>query len=228
MQRKSEVMADIDDAALGELGRWIDEGLLPELVPTHQGRSLRNALAMLDAGRELLHDGGLEELSVEAVCQLAGTTVGAFYGRFENKQAFFLTLQRVQTMRSQHLLSEFSLRHSGGGSTLDVLVREMVELTVRNFRVNAGVLRASLQHTQEGMWKVMKASGDRHRKAFVDAIAPLLDLPRETARMRVLFAYQALAGVLVHATLNNPGPLGLEDDALATELARLLNAYVRA
>jgi hypothetical protein len=42
----------------------------------------------------------------------------------------------------------------------------------------------------------------------------------------VLFAYQAMAGTLVHAVLNNPGPLKLEDEALKRELIRMIRAYL--
>src|SRR5438093_10662312 len=76
--------------ALRELADWIATGKLPELIPTRQERSLRTALALVEAGRTLLFDHSLEDLSVEMVCQHAGTTVGAFYGRFENKHAFFV------------------------------------------------------------------------------------------------------------------------------------------
>lgn len=70
----------------------------------------------------------------------------------------------------------------------------MVKLLVSQFRSNVGLVRTSLQHTEEGMWKVMKGSGDRHRAAFVRVMAPLLPLPEAKARLRVLFAYQAMAG----------------------------------
>jgi len=115
---------------------------------------------MLDAGREIISEGTYEDLSVEAVCQLAGTTVGTFYGRFENKEKFFVTLQRLQSFRSQALLAQVIDRHSKGKPNLDRLVQDMVELMVGHFRSNFGIMRASLQHTKEGMWQVLKASGD--------------------------------------------------------------------
>lgn len=181
---------------------------------------------MVDAGREIIQRGTYDDLSVEAVCHLAGATVGTFYGRFQSKENFFVTLQRLQSFRSQMKLAEVMRRHANGKADVDRLVQDMVFLMVGNFRENVGMMRASLQHTKEGMWQVMKASGDRYRVEFANAVAPLLSLPRATARMRVLFAYQALAGVLVHAVLNNPGPLDLEDDDLIPELNRLLKSYL--
>lgn len=215
--------------ALHELREWIEAGKLPELMPTRQARSLQTAMSLVEAGRALLRDHALEDLSVETVCQHAGTTVGAFYGRFENKHAFFVTIQRMQTMRSEAAVARFKAWHEGVESTVDDICNELVELTVQNFRTNLGVLRASLQHTREGMWDLFKVSGDRFRAVLAEKLVPqLTHLPAGQRKLRVLFAYQALAGTLVHAVLNNPGPLMLEDEALVAELVRMLKAYLEA
>lgn len=214
--------------ALDELADWMTKGLLPELTTTRQRRSLQNALAMLDAGRRLLETRSLEELSVEAVCQEAGTTVGAFYGRFESKLAFFVTMQRLQTLRSRVAIEAFIQRYAATRE-LSVLCTALVELTVDNFRENTGVLRASLQHTREGMWDVFKESGDRYRKLMEDKFAPAMpDMEPPARRLRILFAYQALAGILVHAVLNDPGPLSLNDPLLTPELVQLILPYLAA
>lgn len=214
---------------LDELREWIADGRLPELVPTQQARSLRTALAMVEAGRHLLRDRSLEDLSVEMVCRAAGTTVGAFYGRFENKHAFFVTMERIQTIHSEAIFAHFSRRHKGSPSSLDELCQDMVGLTVNGFRSNLGVLRAALQHTREGMWELFKTSGDRYRVELIARISPhLTHLPPKERKLRILFAYQTLAGTLVHAALNNPGPLSFEDDALVIELGRMVKAYLKA
>ncbi|NDZ18558.1 TetR/AcrR family transcriptional regulator [Variovorax sp. WS11] len=219
----------ISEEALARLREWIDRGLLPELIPTRQARSLRTALAMIEAGRALLMTRSLEDLSVEMVCQRAGTTVGAFYGRFESKHAFFITMQRLQTARSRETLAGFTQRHEVDHADLDALCEEMVELTVSTFRSNLGVLRASLQHSKEGMWELFKQSGDRYRSVLVAKLAPhLKHLPVKERELRVLFAYQAMAGTLVHAVLNDPGPLKLEDAALNQELVRMVKSYLTA
>ncbi|MGI4814347.1 MAG: TetR/AcrR family transcriptional regulator [Janthinobacterium lividum] len=222
-------------ARLREFGAWIAEGKLPEVIPTHQERSLRTALAMLEAGHELLVDRALDDLSVEAVCQHAGTTVGAFYGRFENKHAFFVTLQRMQIIRSQIKLSAYVEREPAGDASdasdggFSALCRELVVLTVGNFTENVGVMRASLQHAREGMWAPYIDSGIRYRAALIVKLSPFLShIAPKRRKLRILFAYQAVAGVLVHALLNNPGPLGIGDEAMISELARLMEAYLLA
>jgi len=215
--------------SLTEIEAWASQGCLPEMRPSRQKRSASTAAALIDAGRKLLHDRSLEDLSIEAVCASAKTTVGAFYGRFEDKQHFFLTLQRVQTMRTEQSIRDFVARHPPGASSLDALCLDIVDEAIGNFRSNLGVMRASLQHSKEGMWEVIKKSGDRYRVILVELLSPYLSsVPPGERRLRILFAYQALAGVLVHAVLNNPGPLALEDDQIRDELFRLVKAYLLA
>ncbi|MBI5278826.1 MAG: TetR/AcrR family transcriptional regulator [Burkholderiales bacterium] len=212
-----------------EVEAWACEGCLPEMKPSRQRRSASTAAALIEAGRRLLHDRSLEDLSIEALCADARTTVGAFYGRFENKQHFFVTLQRVQTMRTEQAIREFVARHPPNRSSIDALCRDIVDETIGNFRSNLGVMRASLQHSKEGMWEVIRKSGDRYRVMLVELLGPYLTrLPPAQRRLRILFAYQALAGVLVQAVLNNPGPLSLEDDQIRDELFRLVKAYLLA
>lgn len=213
--------------SLAEVEAWAAQGCLPEMKPSRQKRSANTAAALIEAGCQLLHDRSLEDLSIEAVCASAQTTVGAFYGRFENKEHFFLTLQRVQTMRTEQSIREFVARHPPGGSSIDAICLDIVNEAVGNFRSNLGVMRASLQHSKEGMWEVIKKSGDRYRAMLVELLSPyLLSVPPAERRLRILFAYQALAGVLVQAVLNNPGPLTLEDDRIRDELFRLVKSYL--
>lgn len=231
MQRTNSPYAPVEsdsEAVLQEFRSWMEQGLLPEMQPTRQKRSLQSALAMLEAGRTLLQDRSLEDLSIEAVCRTAGTAIGAFYGRFENKLAFFITMQRLQTIRSQSAYAGFAARDVEKAPDFEALCEEMVLLAVQNFRANHGLLRASLQHTNEGMWDVFKQSGNRYRLLLEKQFAPYVQAksPEET-RMRILFSYQAVIGVLVHATLNDPGPLGIDDEQLVPELTRLAAAYLR-
>ncbi len=211
------------------IGTWAAEGRLPEMLPARQARSVKTAAALIEAGRRLLREMALEDLSIEGLCEAAGTTVGAFYGRFESKLDFFVTMQRVQTMRTEQAIKAFIARHPPGQSSLELLCRDIVHETVENFRGNLGVMRASLQHSREGMWKVIKESGDRYRSMLVLLLSPYLDrLPPAERELRILFAYQALAGVLVHAVLNDPGPLSLGDQRIEEELLRLTHSYLVA
>lgn len=47
---------------------------------------------MLDAAEQLLRTGGAEALTVEAIIEMAGTSTGAFYGRFGSRQGLFVAM----------------------------------------------------------------------------------------------------------------------------------------
>jgi AcrR family transcriptional regulator len=208
------------------LAQHIEAGLLPEVNPAQQQRSLRNAMAMLMAGHQLLRDHALEELSIETICERAGTTVGAFYGRFGSKDGFFLTLQRLTLIQSHERLEAIGRRQQAGEFNAETMLREVVALMVDIYRRDRGILKSSLQRTGEGTWLPIKASGDRFRKALSTVVAPSVPGSPKQAEMRVRFAYQAVVGVLVNATLNNPGPLDLDNPKLVPELVSLVTAYL--
>lgn len=215
------------DDEFSQFAAWVAAGELPELIPARQQRGLRNALAMLAAGRELLATRTLEDLAVEQVCHLAGTTVGAFYKRFASKHDFFLTMQRLQALRGRAVHDQFAGRHARAMRPLSQLCHEMVEVQVRSFRSNAGVIRAALQHTHEGLWDIYKAAGDHYRAVLIDSLMPYLaHLPRRQAQERVRFAFQVVAGTLIHALLNKPGPLDIDNDKLTSELALVVESYL--
>lgn len=216
-------------ATLAELRAWSDAGQLPELLPSRQERGMRAALAMLEAGIVLLRDRSLDALSVEAVCRAAGSTVGAFYARFESKRAYFLTIERVICLRAQARLERFAESLSHLPASVDRFCEELVQNSVQGFRTNFGVFRAALLHSHEDMWTLLQATGDDFRRVLGARMAPLLvHVPRAQRTMRVQFAFTALMGTMVHIVLNNPGPLGLADDTLEQELARLVRHYLRA
>ena len=60
-----------------------------------QSRSLLKHQALLEAGRRLLDAQDLGALSVAQLTRDAGMSVGSFYSRFEDKDAWFAELLRV-------------------------------------------------------------------------------------------------------------------------------------
>lgn len=208
---------------------WLQAGQLPEVKHGVQLRSMRTAYALLESGAALMRERAFDALSIEDICNGAGATVGAFYGRFDDKQRFFAALQRLTCLRSEAALVRFMTSETAGDARLEVLCRAMVELSVRRYRANVGIYRAALKHSDEGAWEAFRQLGDRYRQALVQLLAPRLEgLPEPARALRIRFAYQVMVGTLVHATLNDPGPVRLEDAAMIDELTGLLLGYLRA
>lgn len=207
--------------------QWLAQGLLPEVQPSQQQRSVKTAFALIKAGETLLMDRSFESLSIEDVCAKAGTTVGAFYGRFENKQAFLVAMQRYASLRGAARLQDFFEQKTAENAPLDDICRALVSMQVKGYRANLGVMRSSLRHQEDGMWDIFRELGDRQRAVLTELISPhLVHLPQAQRALRIQFSHQLMVGMLVHATLNNPGPVHLQDASLIQELTTMLTAYL--
>src|ERR1700761_6436071 len=80
----------------------------PGVAPSRQKRSRETTLALLQAGAEMLRSRSLAELSIEALCAKVGATVGAFYSRFDSKEAYFNTLVALAARDGQRGLSRIA------------------------------------------------------------------------------------------------------------------------
>ncbi|GAA1961505.1 helix-turn-helix domain-containing protein [Microbacterium deminutum] len=84
---------------------------------------------LLDAAAQVFAEVGLDAASVEAICERAGFTRGAFYSNFETKDELFLELagnvarERVRAVRTRVL----ELESAGALSELPTLALDIVQ-----------------------------------------------------------------------------------------------------
>lgn len=116
-------------------------------------RSRENTRArLLEAAQQVFAEVGLEGATVEAVCERAGFTRGAFYSNFESKDELFLTLaasvgetrlqavrERVSTLVGENTLDECDpadlvqqIMDSGADDRVGVMM--MSEIRIRALR----------------------------------------------------------------------------------------------
>ena len=221
----SPVNASDTDLALFQ--QWLNAGLLPMIQPSQQARSVKTAWHLLCAGAEMMHESNFDTLSIEDICAKAGTTVGGFYGRFQNKDAFFLALQKLVLLRSEDNMNTLWRQPAYEAQSLHAVCTLLVTSTVQRYREHQGVFRTSLQRAHEGMWDAFKDIGDQTRALLTTALATHLQhIPPEECKLRVEFGHQTIISVLCHAIQNAPSPVHLNDDAMVHELASMLVAYL--
>ncbi len=79
-----------------------------------QERSLQTMNRILDATSQLLEQKLFEEISIAEIVELAGCSVGAFYGRFKDKDSLLKALDarhfEAFNAGSQQLISELQSR----------------------------------------------------------------------------------------------------------------------
>jgi AcrR family transcriptional regulator len=204
---------------------------LPGVNPARQKRSRAMSEALLEAGMRLLTRRSLAELSVEELCASIGASVGAFYSRFQSKEAYFHALQLLACRRAATWLEGEGAPEALADRPLAEICRAIAGGSVAWMRAHEGVARAALQHggTHPSRWTPFKELGRDVLERWRPLLLRRLGGGSRRARERAVgFAFQLLFGTLVNIVLNDPGPLSLGDDDLPEQLARAMEAALRA
>jgi AcrR family transcriptional regulator len=202
---------------------------LPGVAPSRQKRSRETTLALLRAGAEMLRKRSLAELSIEALCTEVGVTVGAFYSRFESKDAYFNALMALAARDGEQRLGE--IQRPSPETDLDKLCHIVVSGIIVWMRHHEGVLRAALQHddTRPDKWTPFKALAKATTERATPLLLPAMGKGRKAAKTRTIaFGFQVVLGTLVNAILNDPGPLALASKEMETRLAGCLLLLLQA
>jgi len=202
---------------------------LPGVAPSRQKRSHQTTLALLRAGADMLRARNLAELSIEALCTEVGVTVGAFYSRFESKEAYFNALMALAARDGEQRLGE--IRRPSADTGLDQLCHVIVSGVIAWMRDHEGVLRAALQHddTRPDKWTPFKALAKATTARATPLLLPAMGKGRKAAKTRAIaFGFQVVLGTLVNAILNDPGPLSLSSKDMETRLAGCLLLLLQA
>ena len=203
----------------------------PGVTPSRQKRSREMTAALLAAGADMLRTRSLAELSIEALCSKVGATVGAFYSRFESKEAYFNALIELAARDGERRLSAMTANTALKDVALGGLCRLLVGGITGWMRNHEGVLRAALQHddTRPDRWNTFKGLA---RASAAGATPPLLHAMgkgRAAAKSRsIAFGFQVVLGTQVNAILNDPGPLSLHDKEMEDRLSGCLLLLLEA
>jgi AcrR family transcriptional regulator len=201
---------------------WLAVRDLPGILPTQQRRSQETTVALLEAAAEMLRGRSLEELSIEDLCKRLGVTIGAFYGRFESKDAFFSALMSLAATKALAAVRAAVADEDNLGTGLEEACRRIVEVAVDVVRRNVGVVRAASQYESiyPERWGTIRATGG----AMVDLATPLLlarmGRGRTAVKMRSIgFAFQMMFGTLVNAVLHKPKLVSVDELEMVDRLA---------
>lgn len=101
-----------------------------ETVPTITPRREATRQRLLDAAALVFAETGLDAASVEAICERAGYTRGAFYSNFDTKEELFLELCARTAQQQVAAVRERVERFESGDAPADssAIVREVLEV----------------------------------------------------------------------------------------------------
>lgn len=206
---------------------------MSDAVGVRSAKQLRSQLkhdALLQAGRRLLHTQDLSTVSVARLTRDAGMSVGSFYSRFDDKNAWFGELLRVTgeavLADTQALLESARWQRAADARKVALIVRHIVGI----HREHRGILRCALNDASRStrFWSAMHLYGRRIAEAVHQALhSRMHKVPPTARRLRVGFGLQAVYGTLVNAVLHDPGPVALDDPRMERELTRVFLAALR-
>jgi AcrR family transcriptional regulator len=208
----------------------IHDGLRSEsgfAVPRYRN-AVKTTTALLDAGRELLADRTPDALTISELCAHAGVTTGAFYGRFEGKDAFVRALLAVAARDLRERLQECARRMGQECGSLEEGARMLMAELRSIYLMHAGVMRGALMQVDgRQLWTPIRSRREAFQGYMMPVLESLIGKSSASMRTRMTFAIQFTYGTLLAAVLIDPGPYSLDDPRLELSLAEAFCSYVR-
>ncbi len=203
----------------------------PRVRRPKQSRSRSNAEALLDAGLRCISEQGIEGTMMSKVARDAGTSVGALYFRFGDKETFInAALQRG----FDRIRAETSLllgRAHEENVPAEEVIRRFLSWAVDVMIDNQGLFRAVLKRAL-----VKPEEWDPVGQLGVDSSAILVETLRQYPSItgiadwerKLLFGVHAARSAVFLSDLKSHAPLPADRATLSEELARLVLAYLHA
>ena len=216
--------------------KWLDETMLERfeaegMRPAQQARSRALVIRLFNEGLTLLREVDFDGLSVDALCARADSTIGAFYSRFESKEAFINALQRLVVAATRRNVVAGYESQVAPDDSVAHLLGWIVSGAIVWYRRYDGLVRASLRraHSESDAWTPIRELGELQVTYAVPRILALLPRPEDdNAEERIRFAFQMLFGTLNNMVMINPGPYSLGDPATARMLAAAMTQFILA
>ena len=201
----------------------------PTLRQPTQSRSRESTETLLEIGRRLIEQRGVDDCSMNEVAAAAGSSVGALYFRFGNKERFVSEVMRRQVDDTAKQIAVFLAEVEAKATSPSEVIEAAIKWFVLEFGKNRGLLRAqicrALDNPQE--WQPFQQIGRDLVDGAIAIIERLPELKQDDGWQRgVRVAMQMVLGTLNNIVINRPGPLDLSDDATSRELSRAAIRYL--
>jgi len=107
-----------------------------------QARSRENMHQMLDAAAQILETKTFEELTIAEVVQKASTSVGAFYGRFKDKDGLLQALDERFFQEFEEGVAALLTPPNWAGKSIPYIIDGIARFLVQTYSKQKGVLRS--------------------------------------------------------------------------------------
>jgi AcrR family transcriptional regulator len=201
----------------------------PTLREPTQTRSRESTEALLEIGRHLIEQRGVDDCSMNEVAAAAGSSVGSLYFRFGNKERFVSEVMRRQVDATREEITHFLAEMDAKVTSPPEMIEAVTKWLVVEYSKNQGLLRAQIRRALDDPkeWQPFQRVGRELVDGTIRILEHSLDVPPDTdwqRRMRIIM--QMILGTLNNAIINRPGPLELTDEATGHELSQVAIRYL--
>ncbi len=202
--------------------------------PPHQARTHATLGKLLDAAEQLLAEKSWGDIAVAELAKAAGSSVGAFYRRFGDKDALLHAVHERYVQEAMATADATLDVERWHGATLFDVLEQTVGFVIQVWRERRGLDRAVFERALVD--DVFKERNNRMTRYVVECMTKLVDARSEEVShprpdIAVQVALRQTFGFLTDSYtigLNDYGAATLSDDELAHEIARSMTAYLGA
>lgn len=199
---------------------------LDGILPVRQERSRAARERLLNAGEVVFARLGYNNAHVSDIASAAGCSVGSFYRRFRDKEAFFRALhQKIIEQRRQRNTLFYAQTELAQLPSVDV-VRLFVRDILGYFKQNSGFIRALFQRTldegNQDYWPEIREAAALEGEGLAGFLRARGELEGLEANHQCDFVVRVIEGTIVHAVLH-AGSI-LKDEALFVDDLALVAA----
>lgn len=196
--------------------------------PPVQGRSRRTLVRILRATERLVAEKPFDQVSVDEIVRAAGSSKGAFYARFRDKESLLRALAQDYYAGARLTAEAVLCPDRWADVPAQDVVHGLVEFLVEHTRPRHGLFRSFVHRAiRAPEYQVLEETSNRF---VAEGVAELLrdslpGLEPDELRRRVTVAVAVVFGTLLKTFLH-PGTLDGEDRDLADDLTRCFLAAV--
>ena len=198
------------------------------VVGPQQARSQAKLERLLLAGRALFAEHGFDGTRINDVVERAHCSVGVFYSRFADKDAFFAAVRDHYLAEVAATTADLNARAAELGGV--ELLRAYIAHGVGIFRHHGGLIRAFLYYeaTHPGTGKPVTKVVEARAQGLVEAVQRSgAKVGHPDPATAIAVGAHVVRGALLQETIHGPRFLPLDDDALVDELTDLFTSYLR-
>lgn len=194
-----------------------------------QSRSRESTEALLEIGGRLIEQRGVDDCSMNEVAAAAGSSVGALYFRFGNKERFVSEVMRRQVDATREQLSSFLAELEATASSPRNVIEAIVKWTVHEFAENQGILRAQIRRALDRPeeWQPFQKIGRELVDGAIRILKHFPDIQQDNEwQKHVRIAMQMVLSTLNNIVIHRPGPLELSDKGTSRALSEAAIRYL--